>query len=164
MRPLRLYREIIFLENPGPLPHEMSGWKPQRHGGVVEESAAGGHAGCIPTCVPTPSPARRIDRRPEYRLTTVFAGFRLSSTLPPPSLAGRLLCATFRILRSLVHVSRSATLTALRRAAQPPATPTPSDIPALLSPSPPSLPSRRLYRPRPGTFSCRCIFLRTLAE
>lgn len=62
---------------------ETDGWKPHRGGGVVEEGA-GGHAGRIPTCVPTPSPARRIDRRPEYRLTTVFAGFRLSPTLLSP--------------------------------------------------------------------------------
>lgn len=77
---------------------------------------------------PTPSSARRRDRRLEYRLTTVSAGFRFS--FPPTSRPRNY----FRD-SSIVHVSRSAPPRA-RRAFSPLVLPTPSDIPALLSPLP----------------------------
>lgn len=68
-----------------------------------------GARGCIPMCVPTPSPARRRDRRLEYRLTIVFVRDSTSLRSSPIFSA-----TTFGILRSFVHVSRSPASRVLR--------------------------------------------------
>lgn len=116
---------------------------------------AGGHGSCIPTCVPTPSPARRRDRRQEYRLTTAYP----RDSVFPRNLHRPRACATFRILRSLVHVSRSPTPLpfAPLRAIHPPATPTPSTSRSYYHPYPP--PPDLLVHPAE-----RCIFLHTLVD
>lgn len=97
--------------------------------------------------VPTPSSARRRDRRLEYRLTTVSAGYRFS--FPPSSRPHDHFWDS-----SIVYVSRSPPPFAC--AVHPlPALPTTLRHPgAIIAPSP------RL----PAAAARRCIFLHTLAH
>lgn len=78
--------------------------------GIEDDGVQGtGARGCIPMCVPTPSLARRRDRRLEYRLTIVFVKDSTSLRSSPIFSA-----TTFGILRSFVHVSRSPASRVLR--------------------------------------------------
>ena len=78
--------------------------------------------------VPTPSSARRRDRRLEYRLTTVSAGFRFS--FPPSSRSHNYFRDSSYML--VVHHFRVCHASSILPAARP----APSDIPVLLSPPP----------------------------